>query len=69
MKVTRTDWSTEGGRTESTYEQDAERANELIRGYLYTIAELKLENEYLKKKLSEADRTSTFYRYHKGGKS
>jgi len=42
---------------------------DVMRGYLYTIASLKFENEFLKKKLSEADRTSTFYRYHKGAKS
>lgn len=54
-----------------------------IRGLQYSIDRLNLDNERLKKsnekligdvnhlgrKLAEADRTTAFYRYHKGAKS
>lgn len=52
-----------------THWADKEKTEALVKGYLFTIAELRHEVEYLKKKLTEADRTSTFYRYHKGAKS
>ena len=40
-----------------------------IRGLQYSIDRLNNENEHLKRKLTEHDRTGTFYRYHKGAKS
>ena len=40
-----------------------------IRGLQYSIDRLNNENEMLKRKLTESDRTGAFYRYHRGAKS
>ena len=50
-------------------EAELYKQKDRVRGLEYTIKRLVLENEFLKKKLTEADRTSTFGRYHKGAKS